>query len=360
MNNFRRALIVGIAVTMVLAIGFGLTGCKKKEEAAAPAVEKLKVVLYVNGTLGDKSYFDSAARGIDQAVKELGIMGKVVEGGYDPARWEPDILQLAEGDWDIIIAGSWQLQEYLEKIAPNHPEKNFFTYDTSVTYANGGLDNVYSMLYSQNEASFLTGALAAMITTSDLPLANAEKVVGFLGGMDISVINDFKVGFEEGVAYIDPDVKILVAYAGAFSDPAKGKELTLAMFDQGADITFNVAGETGLGGIDAAKDRSLYTLGVDSDQYLLFAETDPVKASFIVSSMMKNVDFTIFRAIEKHIAGTLKYGEAEVLGIEKGGVGLADNENYQKLVPASMRDKIDEISKMIVNGEIKVGTAFGK
>jgi basic membrane protein A and related proteins len=356
MNKLGKFLILSVVVLMVVST-MGVFAGGEKEDAGD---DKVKVVLYVNGTLGDKSYFDSASRGIDKAVKELGIIGKVVEGGYDPARWEPDILQLAEGDWDIIIAGSWQLQEYLEKIAPNHPEKNFFTYDTSVTYANGGLDNVYSMLYSQNEASFLTGALAAMITTSDLPLANSEKVVGFLGGMDISVINDFKVGFEEGVAYIDPEVKILVAYAGAFSDPAKGKELTLAMFDQGADITFNVAGETGLGGIDAAKDRSLYTLGVDSDQYLLFADTDPKKASFIVSSMMKNVDFTIFRAIEKHIAGTLKYGEAEVLGIEKGGVGLADNENYQKLVPAAMRDKIDEISKMIVSGEIKVGTAFGQ
>ncbi len=356
MNKLGKILILCVVILMVVSTMGVFAGGDK--EAADDG--KLKVVLYVNGTLGDKSYFDSAARGIDKAVKELGIVGKVVEGGYDPARWEPDILQLAEGDWDIIIAGSWQLQEYLEKIAPNHPEKNFFTYDTSVTYSNGGLDNVYSMLYSQNEASFLTGALAAMITTSDLPLANPEKVVGFLGGMDISVINDFKVGFEEGVAYIDPEVKILVAYAGAFSDPAKGKELTLAMFDQGADITFNVAGETGLGGIDAAKDRKLYTLGVDSDQYLLFADTDPEKASYIVSSMMKNVDFTIFRAIKKHMEGTLKYGEAEVLGIEKGGVGLADNENYQKIVPVEMRDKISEISRKIVSGEIKVGTAFGK
>ncbi len=359
MNKFKRIIIVGLAILMALAIGFGVTGCKKKE-AAAPAEEKVKVVLYVNGTLGDKSFFDSAARGIDQAVKELGIVGKVVEGGYDPARWEPDILQLSEGDWDIVIAGTWQLQEYLEKIAPNHPEKKFFTYDTTVNYSNGNLGNVYSILYSQNEASFLTGALAALITTSNLPQANADKVIGFLGGMDIPVINDFKVGYEEGAAYIDPEIKVLVTYAGAFSDPAKGKELTLAMFDQGADIAFNVAGETGLGGIDAAKEKGKYTLGVDSDQYLLFAETDPAKAANIVTSMMKNVDFSIFRAIEMHIAGTLKYGEAEILDIDKGGVGLADNENYQKVATAEMRAKIDEIAKMITSGEIKVGTAFGQ
>jgi basic membrane protein A and related proteins len=356
MNSIKRILILSIILLMVLSTMSVFAGGDK--EAADES--KLKVVLYVNGTLGDKSFFDSAARGIDQAVKELGIIGKVVEGGYDPARWEPDILQLSEGDWDIVIAGTWQLQEYLEKIAPNHPEKKFFTYDTTVTYANGNLGNVYSILYSQNEASFLTGALAALITTSNLPQANPEKVIGFLGGMDIPVINDFKVGFEEGAAYVDPDIKVLVTYAGAFSDPAKGKELSLAMFDQGADISFNVAGETGLGGIDAAKEKGKYTLGVDSDQYLLFAETDATKAANIVTSMMKNVDYSIYRAIEMHIAGTLKYGEAEVLDIEKGGVGLADNENYQKVTTAEMRATIDEIARKITSGEIKVGTAFGQ
>ncbi|MCF6335165.1 MAG: BMP family ABC transporter substrate-binding protein, partial [Spirochaetales bacterium] len=345
MNKIKKVLILSIISLMVLSTVSVFAGGDKETADSG----KLKVVLYVNGTLGDKSFFDSAARGIDQAVKELGIVGKVVEGGYDPARWEPDILQLSEGDWDIVIAGTWQLQEYLEKIAPNHPDKKFFTYDTTVNYSNGNLGNVYSILYSQNEASFLTGALAAMITTSDLPQANPEKVIGFLGGMDIPVINDFKVGYEEGAAYIDPEVKVLVTYAGAFSDPAKGKELTLAMFDQGADISFNVAGETGLGGIDAAKEKNKYTIGVDSDQYLLFAETDAAKAANIVTSMMKNVDYSIFRAIQMHMDGTLKYGEAEVLDIEKGGVGLADNENYQKVTTPEMRATIADITKKIAS-----------
>lgn len=365
MNKIRRVLFIAISILMVFAVAGVFTGCKKKEKAAEAAqevekpVKQVKVVLYVNGTLGDKSFFDSAARGVKMAEEKLGVMGKVVEGGYDPARWEPDIAQLAEGDWDIVIAGTWQLQEYLEKIAPSHPEKKFFTYDTSVDYSKPGLDNVYSILYSQNEASFLVGALSAMITTSDMPLANADKVVGFLGGMDIPVINDFKVGFEEGVKYVDPSVKVLVSYAGAFSDPAKGKELTLAMFDQGADISFNVAGETGLGGIDAAKEKEKYTLGVDSDQYQLFKDTDPEKASRIVTSMMKNVDLSIYRAIKMHIDGTLKYGAAEVLGLDKNGVGLADNENYKKIVPEEFRNKIMDIQKKIISGEIKVGTAFG-
>ncbi len=361
MSKIKRTIFTVLALLMVFALAGVFVGCKKKETKAAKApAKKLRVVLYVNGTLGDKSFFDSAARGVKMAEDKLGIVGKVVEGGYDPARWEPDIAQLAEGNWDIIIAGTWQLQEYLEKIAPKHPEKKFFTYDTSVDYKKPGLGNVYSILYSQNEASFLVGALAAMITTSDMPLANKDKVIGFLGGMDIPVINDFKVGFEEGAKYIDPSVKVLVSYAGTFSDPAKGKELTLAMFDQGADITFNVAGETGLGGIDAAKDKNKYTIGVDSDQYQLFKDTDPAKASHIVTSMMKNVDISIYRAIKMAMNGTLKYGSAEVLGLAKDGVGIADNENYRKVVPEKFRNKIAEIKKKIISGDIKVGTALGK
>jgi basic membrane protein A len=324
------------------------------------AAPKLKVVLYVNGTLGDKSFFDSANSGLQRAVKELGITAKTIEGGYDPARWEPDIAQLSEGDWDIIIAGTWQLQEILEKLAPKNPKKKYITYDTTVTYSLGGLNNVYSILYKQNEGSFLVGALAAIVTKSKMPLANPQKVVGFLGGMDIPVINDFKVGYEQGAKYIDKDVNVLVSYVGNFSDSAKGKELMLAQYDQGADIGFNVAGQAGLGLLDAANDKKRYAIGVDSDQYLLLKDSDPEKASYVVTSMLKNVGASLFRAIKGTIDGSIKYGAAEALGIKEGGVGVAENENYTKLVSAAVRNQIKDLEKKILAGQIKVDTAMGK
>ena len=324
------------------------------------AAPKLKVVLYVNGTLGDKSFFDSAQSGVQRAVKELGITAKTIEGGFDPARWEPDIAQLSEGDWDIIIAGTWQLQEILEKLAPLNPKKKYITYDTTVTYSKGGMDNVYSILYKQNEGSFLVGALAAIVTKSKMPLANPQKVVGFLGGMDIPVINDFKVGYEQGVKYIDKDVNVLVSYVGNFSDSAKGKELMMAQYDQGADIGFNVAGQAGLGLLDAANDKKRYAIGVDSDQYLLLKDSDPEKASYIATSMLKNVGSSLFRAIKGTIDGSIKYGAAEALGIKEGAIAVAENENYTKVVSAAVRSQIKDIEKKIVAGQIKVDTAFGK
>lgn len=357
----KKTIISAIVMILMICITASVFAGGQQEGSSSddtPKAEQLKVVLYLNGTLGDKSFFDSASDGVKKAEADLGIRAKVIEGGYDASRWEPDLTQLCEGDWDIIIAGTWQTQEILEKLAPMNPDKYFFTYDTTVNYEIDGLDNVYSIMYLQNEASFLVGALGAMITTSDMPQANADKSMGFLGGMDIDVINDFKVGYLEGAAYIDPAIDVKVAYAGAWNDPAKGKELTLAFFDQGADISFNVAGETGLGGLDAAKDAGKYTFGVDSDQYALFAESDPEKAANIVTSMLKNVGNSLYRGIKMHQEGTLKYGAAEYLGISEGGVGIAKNENYLKVVPAEFQAKIDEIEADILNGKIKVSSAF--
>ncbi len=357
-----KKILYVLAVLLVAFSLLGLAACKK-EEAAAPGAkeeQKLRVALYVNGTLGDKSFFDSANRGVEKAAAEFGITTKTIEGTYEQANWEPDITQLAEGEWDIVIAGTWQLVDYLQAIAPKHPEKVFITYDTSVDYSAGDMGNVYSILYAQNEGSFLVGALAALVTTSDMPKANPEKVIGFLGGMDIPVINDFKVGYIQGAKYIDPDVRVLVSYANSFSDSAKGKELVLAQYEQGADIAFNVAGETGIGVLDAAKDKDRYAIGVDSDQYFLFKDADPGKAKNIVTSMMKNVDDSLYRAIKLHLEGKLPVGEAEVLGIAQGGVGVADNENYQKLVPAEFRDQIRELEEKVVGGEIAIETAIGQ
>jgi len=112
--------------------------------------------------------------------------------------------------------------------------------------------------------------------------------------------------------------------------------------------------------LDAAKDKDRYAIGVDSDQYFLFKDTDPGKAKNIVTSMMKNVDDSLYRAIKLHLEGNLPVGEAEVLGIAQGGVGVADNENYQKLVPAEFRDQIRELEEKVVSGEIAIETAIGQ
>jgi len=323
--------------------------------------EQLRVVLYVNGTLGDQSFFDSANRGLERAIDEFGIVGRTVEGGWDPSNWQPDISQLAEGNWDIVIAGTWQLTEYVAEIAPQHPDKTFITYDAAVDFSSGNLDNVYSILYEQNEGSFLVGALAALMTShdGDDKINADEKTIGFIGGQDIPVINDFLVGYEQGAAYIDEEVDVLTSYVGSFSDPARGKELALAQIQQGADLVFGVASESGLGVIEAAHEQDEYAIGVDSDQYQLISESDPEQAQAIITSMMKNVDNSIYRAIRLHRQGELPYGEAESLGIAENGVGMARNENFDRIVPDEFVSQVDDIIEQMETGDISVDTTLG-
>ena len=346
----KRLCLVLLAFAMVFSVPV----------QSALAATPLKVALLLNGTLGDKSFFDSAANGMTLIKKQFGaaVTTKTIEMGYDQTKWEPTLIDISDGDWDVIIVGTWQMTEALQRVAKEYPKKKYIIFDTSVDYKLG-LSNVYSITYKQNEASFLAGALATLVTKSTMPLANKDKTIGFLGGMDIPVINDFLVGYIQGAKYIDKDVKVAISYIGSFDDSAKGKEMALAQYRQGADIGYNVAGQAGLGQLDAAKDVNRYAIGVDSDQAALFLTSDPAKAKLITTSVLKRVDNSLLRAIELTIKGTAPYGKEEVLGFSEQCVGLAKNDIYTSVVPKAIRDQLDKIEKDIVSGKIKVDTAIG-
>jgi basic membrane protein A len=320
----------------------------------------LKIALLLNGSLGDKSFFDSAANGMALINKQFGdaVSTKTIEMGYDQTKWEPTLVDISDGDWDVIILGTWQMTEALQRVAKDYPQKKYVIFDTQVDYKLG-LPNVYSITYKQNEASFLAGALATLVTESSMPLANKDRLIGFLGGMDIPVINDFLVGYIQGARYIDQKIKIAISYIGSFDDSAKGKEMALAQYRQGVDIGYNVAGQAGLGQLDAAKDVNRYAIGVDSDQAAIFQTSDPAKAKLITTSVLKRVDNSLLRAIQLHMKGSAPYGKAETLGFSEKCVGLAKNDVYTSVVPASIRSQVDKIEALIVSGKIKVDTAFG-
>ncbi|MCR4430951.1 MAG: BMP family ABC transporter substrate-binding protein [Tepidanaerobacteraceae bacterium] len=360
-----------IALGFVLILSLLLSGCGSSQQSQQnqgqsqqsgqeqPKEKPLKIVLLLNGNLGDKSFFDSANHGMELIKQELGAETKVIEMGYDQTKWEPTLVDVSEQDWDIIIVGTWQMQEILEKVAPQYPDKKYFIFDSSVDYTKGKLDNVYSIQYKQNEVSFLAGVVAAKVTTSNMPLANPQKIIGFLGGMDTPVINDFLVGYIQGARYVDPDIKVAISYIGDFSNAAKGKEMALAQYNLGADIGFNVAGQAGLGQLDAAKEKNKYAIGVDSDQAMIFKDSDPAKANLIVTSALKRVDNSLLRAVKMYKEGKLVFGKAENLGLSEEAVGLADNEFYEKLLSEDIRKEVKDLADKIASGEIKVDTAFG-
>ncbi|MBP2115808.1 BMP family ABC transporter substrate-binding protein [Paenibacillus sp. FSL H8-0122] len=326
------------------------------EEGGAAAGDKLKVVLLIPGTLGDKSFFDAANNGLQKVKSELGAETKVVEMGADKTKWEPTFNDIAAEDWDVVISGGSEITEMFNATAEANPDKKFINYDTDIEEAPA---NMYNMSYSTNEVSFLAGAAAALATQSDMPNANKDNVIGFLGGMDIPGINAFLVGYIQGAQYVDPEVKVAVSYAGDFVNPAKGKELSLIQYNSGVDIIFNVAGGTGLGIFDAAKEKNKYAIGVDSDQAMLLKDTDSAKANLIVTSAIKKIDSAILGAVKRLQDGTLEMGKRDVLGFVEDGVGIAENEIYKAAFPAELQTKIEEVKQKLINKEIKVDNAMG-
>jgi basic membrane protein A len=352
----KKKFLVSFVIALLLFSVFGCTPEAQDPTDGDEGEDNLSVILLIPGELGDKSFFDAANNGMTLLEEELGAEIKVVEMGTESTDWEPNFLDAIEGDYDVIISGN-DTTELMNELASDYPDQSFINFDTSQT--ENQPDNVYAMFYSTNDLSFMAGAAAALITNSDMELANEENIIGFLGGMDIPGINDFLVGYIEGAQYVDPEIQMFISYAGDFTDPALGKELTLIQYNSGADVSFNVAGGTGLGLLDAAYETDKYAIGVDSDQAMLFADSEPEKAEHIVTSAVKYIDQAILRAVEKHQEGTLPYGTHETLGVAEGGVGLAKNSYYQELLTEEIKNELDSIEQLLIDGEITVSSAFG-
>jgi basic membrane protein A len=275
---------------------------------------------------------------------------KTIEAGIDPAKWQAALEDAAANEeYDVMILGTYQMSEFLQIVAPKYPDKKFIIYDVSVDYTKCDCKNVYSVTYLQNEGSYLAGVFAGLVSKT--------KVIGVVGGQDIPVINDFIVGYEQG-AKANGVTEVIKQYAGGWNDPAKGKELALAMYQQGADIVFQVAGGTGVGVFQAAQEMGKYAIGVDSDQATIIFDTNPEQAPFIITSMMKNVDNSLYRAMKMYIEGTLPFGTAEALGVAEGGVGLAENQWFDAVATPEIKAALETAKADLLAGKITVDTVF--
>lgn len=330
------------------------TAATANADNTASEDKEIKVALLLTGNLGDMSILDSGNDGMKAVMEKYpNVTCQVIEMGSDSSKYEGNFLDASDEGYDIIIGSGWQTQEPIQNVAPDYPDTKYIIYDASVDYENGDYSNVYSINYRQNEASFLAGVLAGEMTETN--------VIGFLGGMQGSVIDDFMIGYIQGAQYSNPEIKVLTGYVNSYSDSATCKEMSLADYNQGnADIVFTAAGASGMGTLDAAKETDNLAIGVDSDQAMLYKDSDPEKADHIPTSVMKRVDNSLVRAFDMIHDGTLPWGESETLGLAEGAVGLAENEYYEKLVPEDVRNDIEEASEKIISGEITVDTAFGK
>ena len=337
-------------LVLMLVMMLTLTACGGTDEPKPNTPDAKPTAVLLIGNKGDLSFNDSAVRGVEKADAELAMDVTVLEYGTEPDNYEPSVVDAAESGYDIVIVTS-TLREYVEQYAPEYPDTTWIMFDSDFDYSSGNYDNVYTILYSANEGSFLGGYIAAKLSETG--------TLGFLGGMEAPIILDFLKGYEQGAKLANPDVKVLVNYAGSWIDSAKGKELTLAMNSQGADVVFGVAGGTGIGALEAATERELKVIGVDSDQAMIFDASGRMDfAEALPTSVLKNVDNSLFRALDLYLKGELAIGTTEVLGLKELGVGIAKNKYYDKYVTKEIQDEVDALAEQVMNGEIKVESAY--
>ena len=318
----------------------------EETESAAASGDPISVCIVYTGNLGDKSYNDSCNEGAQRAVEDFGVELRSLEG-TTAAEWEANLVAACEEGYDLIIGASSNIADYIIEHGPDYPDTKFAVIDTTVD-----LPNVQSISFAQNQGSFLAGAAAAMFTEkTDIEGVNEDAIIGWVGGMDIPVLHDFYVGYEQGAKYINPDITILQAFAGTWSDPLKGKELTLAQYEQGADIVMNVASGTGTGVLEGAKEAGKYAIGVDLNQ-------DGDQPGSVLTSMVKRVDNACYLVIESVVNGTFEGGSTRYLDLEQGGVSLTDfsvmREALGEQFPEDIVEKCDELAQQIISGEIVV------
>ncbi len=339
---------------VVLAIILSL--CLSSTVFAAEAPLKVGLVFDIGGK-GDKSFNDSAYRGIEWAAADFGIEHIELEPGVAADR-ELNLRNLAIMGYDMLIGVGFMFTDSISAVADEFPDTKFAIVDGFIP----DKPNVVSLLFKEHEGSFLVGIVAGMKAKED-----GKDTVGFVGGMDVPLIHKFEAGFKAGVLYVYPECKFLTAYAGdtpvAFADPVKGKELALAQYDKGAYVIYHASGLTGAGVFEAAKERKLYVIGVDSNQNYL-GHIDETGEDFGLTSMLKQVDVSVYLAIKSVVDGTFT-GGIEVFGLDRRikigdqvyyGVYYALDEYNEKLVTPRMRVRVEEAKAKIIKGEIVVPT----
>ncbi|NRF69229.1 BMP family ABC transporter substrate-binding protein [Aquincola sp. S2] len=298
---------------------------------AAGAAHAEPAVIYDMGGKFDKSFNEAAYNGAERWKKESGKAYLDFEIANEAQR-EQAMRRMADKGANPIIAIGFSQGSTVEKVSKDYPKLSFAIIDSVVKNP-----NVESIVFKEQEGSFLVGMMAA--------LASKSGKVGFVGGMDIPLIRRFQCGYEQGAKFANPKAEVTSNMTGttpaAWNDPTRGAELAKAQFAKGVDVIFAAAGGTGIGVYQAAKDGGKLAIGVDSNQNHLQPGT-------MLTSMVKRVDVAVYSAAKKSNPGV------SVLGLKEGGVDYALDKHNEKLVSADMKKKVDAAKADIIAGKIKV------
>ena len=309
-------------------------------------------VAYDVGGRGDQSFNDSAYTGLEKAVDELDATCEEAEAqaDEDDAAREERLRTLVDAGYTTILGIGYIYSVATYNVAPDYPDVSFGIIDGfNPTESQEPLDNVANINFAANEGSFLVGVAAALTTKSD--------IVGFIGGTNTPLIQNFEAGYNAGVAEIDPKIEIQSQYLAqenavkGFENPAGGETAATGMYENGADVVYHVAGKSGLGLFDAVVQagEGNWAIGVDSDQYL---SADPEQQPYILTSAIKRVDTGVFEFAES-VADGKPLSDYVTYDMASGGV---DYSTSNPDLPQDVIDQVDGYKQQIIDGEIKVPT----
>src|SRR4051794_2672173 len=286
------------------------------------------------GGLNDRSFNHLAYVGLQRAGKELGVQTRVVQSN-SPADYIPNLGALAKQGYDLVIGVGFTEIDAMKAVAKQFPKTHFAIVDVA-NADEGGLKNVEGLLFKEQEAGYLAGYAAGLAAK-----AQGGKAVSSVGGMKQPPVDRYIAGYQAGAKAAFPGVKVLNGYSQDFENQAKCKEVALNQIASGSVVVFQVAGGCGLGALDAAKQKSVWGVGVDADQAYL--------GPHVLTSALKRVDNAVYDSIRDAKGGKFKGGSDTIYGIKDDGVGIG---RFSRNAPQGIRAKVEAVKQHILSGKI--------
>lgn len=313
-----------LAILALMTLGIGL-------------VDATKIALiYDVGGPGDKSFCDAAQAGLLKASEEFDFEFKELTPGQS-TQIELALRRFSQQKYDLIIGVGFLFQTPMQRVAPDFPDVKYAIVDVPVD-----APNVASLIFKAHEGAFLVGAIAGLKTTTNQ--------IGFVGGMEMPVVQAFEAGFRAGIEAVNPEAKILVNYVGvtpeAFNNPNKGKELALAQYNKDVDIIFQAAGASGLGVLEAAEQTGKYIIWAD-------ANGNSYLPGQVLTSMIKGVELAVYQTIAHAIGGEFT-GGIKIYGLKEQGVEFTLDEHNKPLLTPEILSAVEELKQKVIQGKIVV------
>lgn len=338
MRKRKKCLAAFLAAAYMAAV---LAGCSSPDSRDAGKSTAHIGIIFTQAGLGGNSFNDLALEGVKRASEELGIAYDQVE---PKSVADEEIIQdemASSGEYDLIICVGDEQVDALNNVAAVYTDQRFALLD-----ATSDLGNVASYSCKAQEGSFMVGALAVLAKQEQIDSRLSDSnTVGFIGGVDNPLINQFAAGYKAGASYVNPDITVLTDYVGSFNDPTTARTIANTFYEKGADVIFHASGASGMGLFQAAEEKGFVSIGVNLNQ-------NTIAPDYIMASMLKRLDNCAYHAIASVVNGTYT-GENQLLGLSDGGVDFTvEGSNIQ--VPDHVLQKLDEIREHVTAGGIEV------